>query len=152
DAHPLSPRWDESGIWEGFVPGVGPGELYKFHIDSRARNFRVEKGDPFAFAWEAPPRTASVVCELDYGWQDAEWMAQRGKHNALAAPWSVYELHIGSWRRNDGRFLTYRELAPVLVDYLLDLGFTHVEFLPVMEHPFYGSWGYQTTGYFAPTS
>ncbi|HSB33990.1 MAG TPA: 1,4-alpha-glucan branching protein GlgB [Nitrospirota bacterium] len=154
DSHPLSARWDGSGIWEGFVPGVGPGALYKYFIVSRDGNYRVDKGDPFALCWEAPPHTASVVCDLSYEWGDAQWMAGRSGANGLSAPWSVYEVHLGSWRRNverGGGFLTYRELAEHLPAYVRDMGFSHVEFLPVMEHPFYGSWGYQTTGYFAPT-
>ena len=117
--------------------------------------YRVDKADPFAFAFEGPPRTASIVWDLDYAWEDGDWMAQRHRANALDAPQSVYEVHLGSWRRvpeEGDRFLTYRELAPLLAEHVQRLGFTHVEFMPVMEHPFYGSWGYQTTGYFAPTS
>jgi 1,4-alpha-glucan branching enzyme len=115
----------------------------------------VDKGDPLGFCWEISPRTATVIWDLDYTWKDAEWMANRKRHNALRSPLSVYEVHLGSWRRSseeNNRFLTYREIAPFLVEYVKDMGFTHVEFLPVMEHPFYGSWGYQTVGYFAPTS
>ncbi|MCC6640612.1 MAG: 1,4-alpha-glucan branching protein GlgB [Deltaproteobacteria bacterium] len=144
-----------SGIWEGFVPGVAAGAHYKYHVASRYHGFRAEKADPFAFHAEVPPRTASVVWPLDYEWSDGAWMAQRSRHNALGAPISIYELHLGSWRRVPGdrhRWLGYREIAPLLADYVLDMGFTHVELLPLMEHPFYGSWGYQTTGYFAPTS
>jgi 1,4-alpha-glucan branching enzyme len=144
-----------SGIWEGFVPGVRPGTAYKYHIVSRYHGYRVDKADPFAFASETPPHTASRVWQLDHDWNDQEWMAQRKKRNALTAPISVYEMHPGSWRRvvEDGnRWMTYRELAEPLADYLHKMGFTHVEFLPVMEHPFYGSWGYQVTGMFAPTS
>ncbi len=154
-SHPLGPRWDSSGIWEGFIPGLSKGEIYKYHIVSKENNYRADKGDPCAFYWELAPRTASVVWDLDYEWHDQEWMAGRGKKNALDAPISVYEVHLGSWRRvpeEGNRFLTYRELAPLLADYVEKMGFTHVEFLPVMEHPFYGSWGYQTVGYFAPTS
>jgi len=154
DSHPLSARWDGSGVWEGFVPGVGPGASYKYFIVSSDHGYRVDKGDPFAFCWEAPPRTASIVCDLSYEWGDADWMKGRGRANGLSAPWSVYEVHLGSWRRSverGGGFLTYRELAEELPAYVKEMGFTHVEFLPVMEHPFYGSWGYQTTGYFAPT-
>jgi 1,4-alpha-glucan branching enzyme len=151
--HPLSPRSDGSGIWEGFVAGARHGARYKYHIASRLHGYRVDKGDPFAFAWEAPPLTASRIWNLDYEWGDGEWMAARGARNALAAPASIYEVHLGSWRRRDGNaFLSYRELAAELVAYVRDLRFTHVEFLPVTEHPFYGSWGYQTTGYFAPTA
>jgi 1,4-alpha-glucan branching enzyme len=151
--HPLVRRRDGTGIWEGFIGGVTSGACYKYHIASRYRGYRVDKGDPFAFLWEAPPRTASRVWSLDYDWGDGEWMAARRARNALQAPLAIYELHAGSWRRRDGSaFLTYRELAAELPAYLADMGFTHVEFLPLTEHPFYGSWGYQTTGYFAPTA
>ena len=151
--HPLVRRRDGTGIWEGFIAGVTPGARYKYHIASRYRGYRVDKGDPFAFLWEAPPLTASRVWTLDYEWGDGDWMAARRGRNALQAPLSIYEMHAGSWRRRDGSaFLTYRELAAELPGYLADLGFTHVEFLPLTEHPFYGSWGYQTTGYFAPTA
>ncbi|KPK65979.1 glycogen branching protein [candidate division TA06 bacterium SM23_40] len=155
DAHPLSPRWDESGIWEGFIPGVRKGAVYKYHIVSKHGGHVVDKGDPFALLWQTPPETASVVWDLAYKWGDREWMERRKDANALDAPMSIYEVHLGSWRRvpDEGyRFLTYRELAEELVAHVKEMGFTHVEFLPVMEHPFYGSWGYQTTGYFAPTS
>ena len=151
---PLRPRGG-SGIWEGFVPGVGSGETYKYHIASRWNGYRVEKADPFAVHAETPPRTGSKVWDLAYEWGDGAWMAERRRANALDAPTSVYELHLGSWLRvpEDGdRPATYRELAPRLVEYVTRLGFTHVEFLPVMEHPYAPSWGYQTTGYFAPTS
>jgi 1,4-alpha-glucan branching enzyme len=154
-SHPLQPRPDSSGIWEGFVTGVGPGALYKYYVASRISGYQVEKSDPFAFATEAPPRTASRVWALDYEWGDAEWMAHRRAANALNGPISVYEVHLGSWRRvpeEGDRFLSYRELAPLLAIYARDMGFTHVELAPVTEHPFYGSWGYQTTGYFAPTA
>ena len=152
--HPLSHR-AQSGIWEGFIPGLGPGSLYKYHVASKYGAYRVDKADPFAFSFEGPPRTASIVWDLDYAWEDGDWMARRHRANALDGPMSVYEVHLGSWRRapeEGGRFLTYRELAPLLAEHVQRLGFTHVEFMPVMEHPFYGSWGYQTTGYFAPTS
>ncbi len=153
DANPLVARGDWSGIWQGFVPGVEPGAAYKYHIRSRYDGYCVDKADPFAFFAEAPPRTASRVWTLDYEWGDAEWMARRKDANALRAPWSIYEVHLGSWRRTaDGRSLSYREIAEPLADYVAEMGFTHVEFLPVMEHPFYGSWGYQVVGYFAPTS
>ena len=153
DANPLAARGDWSGIWEGFVPGVEPGAIYKYHIRSRYHGYRVDKADPFAFFAETPPKTASRVWTLDYEWGDAEWMARRREANALGAPWSIYEVHLGSWRRTaDGRSLSYREIAEPLADYVAEMGFTHVEFLPVMEHPFYGSWGYQVVGYFAPTS
>jgi 1,4-alpha-glucan branching enzyme len=155
DSHQLMPRPDTSGIWEGFVPGMKKGDLYKYHIVSRFNDYSVEKGDPFAFLWEAPPRTASVVWDLEYEWKDQEWMTGRHKMNSLHGPCSIYEVHLGSWRRvpeEGNRSLTYRELAGYLADYVKEMGFTHVEFLPLMEHPFYGSWGYQTLGYFAPTS
>jgi len=154
-AHPLKPRVDSSGIWEGTVKGAAPGSLYKYHIEARQLGFATDKSDPYAFRTELPPRTGSVVWELDYAWQDAEWMARRAARNALDAPWSIYELHLGSWRRvseEHNRHLTYRELAHAVAEHVSALGFTHVELLPVMEHPFYGSWGYQVTGYFAPTA
>ncbi|HEY8506923.1 MAG TPA: 1,4-alpha-glucan branching protein GlgB [Steroidobacteraceae bacterium] len=155
DAHPMEPRPDGSGIWSTFVPGVKHGALYKYHIVSRHRGYRVDKADPFAFFNEQPPRTASIVWDLSYEWGDDEWMRRRARANAFDAPWSIYEVHIGSWRRvpEDGyRSLNYRELAHQLGDYVQEMGFTHVELMPVMEHPFFGSWGYQVTGYFAPTS
>ncbi len=151
---PLRPR-GQSGIWEGFVPDIGQGDLYKYHVVSRERDYQVDKADPFAFYCQTPPGTASIVWKLDYEWGDGEWMAQRQSRNALDAPMAIYEVHLGSWRRvpeEGNRWLTYREMAHLLAEYVKRLGFTHVEFLPVMEHPFYGSWGYQTTGYFAPTS
>lgn len=152
-AHELAPRWDSSGIWEGFIPGVPAYSLYKFSILTQ-RGERLEKGDPFARFWETPPGTASVVCPPDsYEWRDGEWMASRESKAGADCPQSVYEVHAGSWRRTgDNRYLGWLGLAGELVPYLAENGFTHVEFLPVMEHPFYGSWGYQTTGYFAPTS
>jgi 1,4-alpha-glucan branching enzyme len=155
DSHPLQPRPDSSGIWAAFVPGVKHGALYKYHIDSRQNGYTVQKSDPYAFYCERAPRTASVVWDLSYEWGDADWMHNRARPNSADAPWSVYEVHMGSWRRvpdEHNRSLTYRELAHALGDYVVDMGFTHVEFMPVMEHPFYGSWGYQITGYFAPTS
>lgn len=150
----LAPVGD-SGIWSGFVEGVSSGNAYKYHILSRHMGYRVDKTDPFAFYREVPPRTASIVWDLEYEWNDAHWMQQRHHANSLKAPMSIYEMHIGSWRRipeEDNRPLTYREMAEPLADYVSELGFTHVEFLPIMEHPYYASWGYQTTGYFAPTS
>jgi 1,4-alpha-glucan branching enzyme len=153
--HVLAPRWDQSGIWELFVPGVGAGAVYKYHVLSRNDGFRVDKSDPFAFRCEPPPRTASVVWELTYEWSELEWLRNRTRLNALDAPWSIYEVHLGSWRRvpeQNNRALSYRELAHALADYALDMGFTHVELMPVMEHPFYGSWGYQITGFFAPSA
>jgi len=152
--HPLCPK-GQSGIWEGFIPGVAKGTIYKYHLVSHRWGYRVEKADPFAFYAETPPKTASVVWDLDYSWGDQAWMQKRHASNALDSPISIYEMHLGSWRRvpeEQNRLLNYRELAPRLAEYLEQLGFTHVEFLPVMEHPFYGSWGYQSTGYFSPTS
>src|ERR1700722_13153648 len=151
---PLHPQGG-SGVWQGFVPGVGKGEHYKYHIVSQNAGYRVEKSDPFGFFHEIAPKTASIVWDLDYAWGDADWMAERGKRNALSAPMSIYEVHLGSWRRVPGegnRSLSYREMAHQLAEYVKHMGFTHVEFLPLCEHPFFGSWGYQTTGYFAPTS
>lgn len=152
--HALDSRGD-SGIWEGFVPEAPHGTRYKYHVESRYRNYRVNKSDPYAFFNEVSPQTASIVWNLDYSWNDSHWMATRHGRHATSAPISIYEMHLGSWMRLDGiadRKASYRELAPRLVDYLKRMNFTHVEFLPVMEHPFYGSWGYQITGYFAPTS
>ncbi len=154
-SHMLKVREDESGIWEGFIPGIKQGALYKYHIISQYRNYEVDKGDPFAFYWEAPPRTASTVWDLKYDWKDNEWLEKRYKLNSLNSPISIYEVHLGSWRRvpeENNRFLSYREIAKYLAEYVKDMGFTHIEFLPLMEHPFYGSWGYQILGYFAPTS
>jgi len=153
-SHPLKPR-EQSGIWEGFVSGVMQGYVYKYFILSLHNGYRVDKADPYAFYNEAPPGTASIVSNLDYKWEDGVWMSQRHERNSARAPISIYEVHPGSWmhvpEEND-RSLTYRELAPKLADHIKKTGFTHVEFLPIMEHPFRGSWGYQITGYFAPTS
>lgn len=154
-AHKLAVRWDGSGIWEGFIPGIKPGDLYKFHICSRFSNYSVAKSDPFAFLCESPPGTASKVYRFEHTWNDHEWMKKRRKKNNLHAPISIYEVHLGSWRKivEDGnRSLSYREVADYLIEYIREMGFTHVEFMPLMEHPFYGSWGYQITNYFAPTS
>jgi 1,4-alpha-glucan branching enzyme len=148
----LAPRADGSGIWEGAAAGVQHGQAYKYRITSRVDGFVVEKADPYAFCSELPPATASRAWTLEYEWRDSAWMNSRASRNGLEAPMSIYELHAGSWRRKDGAFLDYRELAHALADYVQDLGFTHVELMPVTEHPFYGSWGYQTTGYFAPTA
>ena len=142
----------ESGIWETFIPEVGHGARYKYRVESRYNGFRVDKADPFGFLHEVPPATASIVWDLDYEWNDQQWLQEREHHASMSAPMSIYEVHIGSWRRRDGMSLGYRELAEPLARYVRDMGFTHVELLPVMEHPFFGSWGYQTTGYFAPTS
>jgi 1,4-alpha-glucan branching enzyme len=153
-SHPLR-ACGNSGIWEGFIPGVTKGSLYKFHIVSRHHGHVVDKADPFGLWHEKPPRTGSVVWDLEYQWADHDWMQNRHARNSLHAPVSIYEVHLGSWMRvpeEHNRPLTYREMAPRLADYAQRLQFTHVELLPVMEHPFYGSWGYQTTGYFAPTA
>jgi len=152
-AHPLGLHGDDSGIWEGMVRDAGPGALYKYSIEGR-NGERLQKADPFAFLSEAPPRTASRVWDLAYEWHDSDWMERRRRSNPHTSPMTAYEVHLGSWRRvpeEGNRFLSYRELAPLLADYVADMGFTHVELLPIMEHPFYGSWGYQTLGYFAPT-
>jgi 1,4-alpha-glucan branching enzyme len=142
-----------TGVWSGVVEGVTRGHLYKFHVRSAVNDYRVDKSDPFAIYREVPPETASIVWDLDYSWHDAGWMSGRANANGLDAPWSIYEVHLGSWRRSpDGAEPTYRQLAPQIADYVRELGFTHVELLPIMEHPYYPSWGYQTTGYFAPTS
>jgi 1,4-alpha-glucan branching enzyme len=145
-----------AGIWEGFVPDIGQGATYKYHIESRYRDYKVDKADPYGFAAEIRPKTASRVWNLDsYSWHDDSWMTNQEKTNSLGSPISFYEVHLGSWKRvpeESNRWMTYRELAPLLADYVHDAGFTHVEFLPVMEHPFDGSWGYETIGYFAPTS
>lgn len=151
--HKLFVRWDGSGIWEGFIPGVGPGNLYKYKIHSHHNGVKTEKADPFARYCEHPPHTASIVWKGDYEWQDKAWMGYRSEKNGLDRPYSVYEVHLGSWmRKEDDHFLSYEELADKLVDYVAKMGFTHVEFMPVMEYPYDPSWGYQLTGYFAPTS
>ncbi|WP_256012058.1 1,4-alpha-glucan branching protein GlgB [Desertivirga xinjiangensis] len=150
--HPMNIRWDGSGIWEVFIPHITRGEVYKYYIESH-NGYCVEKGDPYAFRWEAPPATATVVWDIDFQWDDSAWLSERSSKHALGKPISIYEVHIGSWKRNaSGDFLSYRELAEELPHYCSHMGFTHIEFMPVMEHPFYGSWGYQLTGYFAPSS
>ncbi len=152
--HKLNSRWDESGIWEGFFADIKKGEAYKYAIHSNTGEY-LEKADPFAFFAEVPPKTASIVWETNYPWKDEHWLSERKKQIGKPKPYSVYEVHMGSWRRKleDGnRSLSYGELATEMVSYVKEMGFTHVEFLPVMEHPFFGSWGYQLTGYFAPTS
>jgi 1,4-alpha-glucan branching enzyme len=145
-----------AGIWDRFVPNIGEGTIYKYHVESRYRSYKVDKADPYGFAAEIRPQTASRVWNLDsYAWQDNPWMTSRAKNNSLDSPISIYELHLGSWKRaqeEGNRWFSYREIALLLADYVHDAGFTHVEFLPIMEHPFDGSWGYETTGYFAPTS
>ena len=151
----LFPRWDKSGVWEGFIPGFGKGEVYKYHIVG-FKGIETDKGDPFAHFWEKRPQTASITWGLEYEWKDAQWMQERKKHNALDAPWNVYEVHLASWMRPDAndeeRYNTYAQIRETLVPYVKEMGFTHVELMPVMEHPFDGSWGYQGTGYYAPTS
>lgn len=152
--HKLNVRWDESGIWEGFIPGVGKGNIYKYKIHSHHNDIKTEKADPYARRCEHPPNTASIVWDDDYKWKDNKWMTKRKEHNALDAPFSVYEVHLGSWKKKveENRFLTYEELAEDLVTYVKDMNFTHVELMPIMEYPYDPSWGYQLTGYFAPTS
>lgn len=153
-AHPLNKRWDDSGIWEGFIPDLKNGEVYKYAIKG-FDGVNIQKGDPFARHWEHPPRTASVIWEVDYRWKDKNWLKKRPKVNALNQPLSVYELHLGSWQRDPAephRVLTYKEIANSLVPYILDMGFTHVELMPIMEYPYFPSWGYQITGYFAASS
>ena len=152
--HPLRPK-KQSGIWEGFIPGVEKGSNYKYHVRSRYHGYKVDKADPFSFLFEVPPKTGSVVWDLAYTWADGEWMANRGESNRSDRPMTIYEMHLGSWKRvpeEENRPLSYRELAPKLAGYMQKMNFTHVEFLPVMEHPFYGSWGYEALGFFAPTS
>ena len=154
DAHPMNPR-GSSGVWEAFIPDLGKGTVYKYYIRSRYHMYAVAKADPYGYYNEVPPKTASIVWDLEYEWGDAEWMRTRYEHNKFDAPISIYEVHLGSWMRvpeEGNRSLSYRELAPKLADYVSDMGFTHVEFLPVMEHPFFGSWGYQVTGYYAPSA
>src|SRR6056297_2321313 len=151
--HALNVRWDSSGIWEGFIPNVGHGEKYKYKIQSYNQDIWTEKADPFARLCEHPPKTASIVWSNEYDWNDADWMGYRKEKNGLDRPYSVYEVHLGSWKRDaDGNFLTYRELAVDLVNYAKEMGYTHVEFMPIMEYPYDPSWGYQLTGYFASTS
>ena len=158
DWNPLANRMEPSpaGVWEAFIPRIGQGQVYKYHVESNYGGYSADKADPYGFAAEIRPHTASRVWDLEtYSWQDGPWMAARAKNNALDAPISIYEVHLGSWRRvpeENSRWLTYRELAPLLAEYVHNAGFTHVELLPVMEHPFDGSWGYETIGYFAPTS
>jgi len=153
NSHALMPK-GQSGIWEGFFSDMGKGALYKYRIVSRFNGYRVDKADPLSIFNEVPPKTASIVWDLDYTWGDREWMAGRHQRNRLDKPMAIYEMHLGSWRRIEqegNRSLSYRELAPQLADYLQKLDYTHVEFMPVMDHPFFGSWGYQITGFFAPS-
>ncbi|MDB5019054.1 MAG: 1,4-alpha-glucan branching enzyme, partial [Pedobacter sp.] len=153
-SHKLFNRWDASGIWEGFIPYVGKGEVYKYAIVG-FDGVQIEKGDPYAIKWEHPPKNASVVWDMDYVWKDKSWLNKRAKLNALDQPMSVYELHLGSWKRDPSepeRVLTYKEIATTLVPYVVEMGFTHVELMPIMEYPYFPSWGYQITGYFAASS
>jgi 1,4-alpha-glucan branching enzyme len=155
DAHHLALREDESGIWQGFIPGVEKGEAYKYFIRSKHDNYSVEKADPVAFYSEQPPKTASVVWEYNYNWNDQKYMETRDEKNALDKPYSVYEVQLESWRRKsdqENQPLSYSELAEQLADYVNEMGYTHVELMPVTEYPFSGSWGYQVTGFFGPTS
>src|SRR5215212_309767 len=155
ESHELQPRWDKSGIWEGFIPDITKGELYKYRITGY-QGITTEKGDPIAHYWEKRPATSTITWEFDYEWKDEDWMKKRKKRNALDAPWSVYEVHLASWMRPDRNdeetYNDYYQITERLVPYLKEMGFTHVELMPVMEHPFDGSWGYQCTGYFAATS
>ncbi len=153
--HQLNVRWDESGIWEGFIPNVGQGNIYKYKIQSNHNDVKTEKADPYAKRCEHPPNTASVVWDIaDYTWKDKKWMSYRKDKNGLDKPYSVYEVHLGSWMRNtkEDRSLTYKELAKKLVAYVKEMNFTHIELMPIMEYPYDPSWGYQLTGYFAPTT
>ncbi len=151
----LWPRWDKSGVWEGFISGFKTGEVYKYHIVG-FNGIETDKGDPFANFWERKPLTASIAWNIQYEWKDEEWMGKRKRNNALDSPWSVYEVHLASWMRPDTHdeeaYHTYQQIAERLVPYVKEMGFTHIELMPVMEHPFDGSWGYQGTGFFAPTS
>ena len=152
--HQLFVRWDSSGIWEGFIPNVGDGETYKYFIKASSGE-ELEKSDPFALRWEEPPRTASIVADTYYEWKDKKWMKDRHVHNALDQPYSVYEVHLGSWARSyesPDAFYSYEQLIDKLVPYVKDMGFTHVEFMPLAEHPYYPSWGYQVSGYYAASS
>ena len=162
-ANPMHLRHQDLGVWECFVPGVKPGALYKYAIYSRFNNYAVEKTDPYGFATELRPRTASIVVDIhQHGWSDTTWMQQRAKHQELSSPIAIYEVHLGSWRHaperhvegnpEEDRYLTYRELAHSLAPYVKDLGFTHIELLPITEYPYDASWGYQVTGFYAPTS
>ena len=152
--HQLNVRWDSSGIWEGFIPLITKGTAYKYKIQSHNNDIKTEKADPYARRYEHPPRTASIVWDDNYKWKDKDWMKTRKNHNAIDAPYSVYEVHLGSWKKHleEDRFMSYFELADDLVNYVKDMNFTHVELMPIMEFPYDPSWGYQITGYFAPTS
>lgn len=154
EEHLLMVRWDSSGIWEGFIPNAQKGMRYKFKITSNHDGVVTEKIDPYALFFETPPQTASIIWDIsNYKWKDKNWMSYRKDKNDLDKPYSVYEVHLGSWKKNaDGKFLTYKELAKDLVNYVKEMNFTHVEFMPIMEYPYDPSWGYQLVGYFAPTS
>ncbi|WP_396633828.1 1,4-alpha-glucan branching protein GlgB [Maribacter sp. R86514] len=153
EEHQLNVRWDSSGIWEGFIPNIGKGEIYKYKIQSNNNDIWTEKADPFARYCEHPPNTASIIWTAEHDWKDDAWMGYRKDKNGLDKPYSVYEVHLGSWKKNaENKFLTYKEFAIDLVNYVKEMGYTHVEFMPVMEYPYDPSWGYQLTGYFAPTS
>ena len=154
ETHVLFPRWDESGIWEGFIPGLKWGDVYKYGIRTN-KDVLLEKGDPFALSWEQNLQAGSLVSTTWFEWNDSDWMAGRAKKNSLQAPMSVYEMHLASWMRGTDdpkKFFSYREIAERLVPYIKEMGFTHVEFMPVMEYPYDPSWGYQITGFFAATS
>ena len=155
ETHKLFVRLDSSGIWEGFIPNVLAGESYKYHLHG-FQGLRLDKGDPYAHLWEERPKTATITWGTFYEWKDKDWMQNRKKHNDLNAPWSVYEVHLASWMRPDKhdeeRYYSYAQITEKLVPYVKEMGFTHIEFMPVNEHPFDGSWGYQGTGYFASTS
>ena len=155
EAHPLKVRLESSGIWEGFIPNIGQGEVYKYHIHGY-KGVKLDKGDPYAHYWELRPQTASITWQTDYSWQDQQWMEDRKIKNRIDQPYSVYEVHLASWMRpdknNPDAYNSYTQLIDLLVPYVKEMGFTHVEFMPVMEHPFDGSWGYQGAGFFAPTS
>lgn len=155
ETHRLFPRWDHSGIWEGFIPDVKQGDIYKYSIKPKEGGATLVKSDPFAFHWETPPKTASIVWDLNYAWKEKRWIKDRNRLNNLNSPIAIYELHFESWRRKGDHgemLLTYRDMAEQLPKYIQEMGFTHVEFMPIMEFPFSGSWGYQKVGYFAPTS
>ncbi|MBU2902851.1 1,4-alpha-glucan branching protein GlgB [Maribacter dokdonensis] len=153
EEHQLNVRWDSSGIWEGFIPNIGKSEIYKYKIQSNNNDIWTEKADPFARYCEHPPNTASIIWTAEHNWKDDAWMGYRKDKNGLDKPYSVYEVHLGSWKKNaENKFLTYKEFAKDLVEYVKEMGYTHVEFMPIMEYPYDPSWGYQLTGYFAPTS
>jgi 1,4-alpha-glucan branching enzyme len=155
EAHPLKVRLESSGIWEGFIPNIGQGEVYKYHIHGY-KGIKLDKGDPYAHFWELRPDTASITWQTAYEWKDQQWLEDRKIKNRTDQPYSVYEVHLASWMRpdknNPDSYNSYAQLIHLMVPYVKEMGFTHVEFMPVMEHPFDGSWGYQGAGFFAPTS